>query len=41
MDFLNWENNQEITTKIGNEKIIFSDKIKKKAFLLYFKIEIY
>ena len=37
MDFLNWENNQEITTKIGNEKIIFSDKIKKKAFLALFQ----
>ena len=37
MDFLNWENNQEITTKIGNEKIIFSDKIKKKAFFPLFQ----
>ena len=30
MDFLNLENNQAITVKIGNEKIKFSDKIKKK-----------
>ena len=30
MDFLNLDNNQAITIKIGNEKIKFSDKIKKK-----------
>ena len=31
-DLLNFENNQKIMTKIGNEKLFYSDKIKKKKF---------
>ena len=32
MDFLNFDKNQAITIKIGNEKIKFSDKIQKRKF---------
>ena len=39
MDFLNYQNNKEIARKLGNEKIKFSDKIKKKKFGIFSKFQ--
>ena len=39
MDFLNYQNNKEITLKLGKEKIKLSDKIKIKKFGIFSKFQ--
>ena len=38
-DLLNFENDEKIKQKLGNEKIMYSDKIQKKKFGLFAKFQ--